>query len=232
MGIEIGDDRAGLGAEFAAEGVRIGFKREKIAVGAEDFVLVNGAFGDFREEQFPDAGRTAGPHGMDAAVPAIHVTNDADAFCGRSPDGEMSAGNASNGVEMRAKLFVGVEVAAFADEMKIEVREEKRKGVGIEDFKGFAGVGAELNFVAAGLWSGGLIGRPDGFEEAFWAKPNGVSNFCRRDDGILESDAGFGGPGNQETNGPAFRYGMRAENAEGIGVCSGEEGIGASVEIG
>ena len=154
---EIGDDRAGLGAEFAAKSVGIGFEREKVAVGAEDFVFVDGAFGDFGEKEFPDAGRAARTHGMDAAVPAIHYPDDADAFRGGRPDGEMSSGNPSDGVEMRAEFFVSVEVAAFADEMEIEVREEKREGVRIENFEGFAGVGAELDFVAAGLGGGGLI---------------------------------------------------------------------------
>ena len=72
MGIEIGDDRAGLGAKLAAEGVGIGFEREKISVGADDFVFVDSAFGDFGEEEFPDTGGAARTHGMDAAVPAIH----------------------------------------------------------------------------------------------------------------------------------------------------------------
>ena len=153
-------------------------------------------------------------------------------FAAGRPDGEVGSGDSSDGVEMRAEFFVGVEVAAFADEVEIEVGEEKRESVRIENFEGFAGVGAELNFVTAGLGGGGLIGRPDGFEEAFGTKFDGVGNFCRRDDGIFEGDAGFGGPGNQEANGPAFGDGMRAEDAEGIGVGSGEEGIGADVEVG
>jgi hypothetical protein len=186
MGIEIGDDRAGFGAEFAAEGVRIGLEREKISVGAENFVFVDGAFADFGEKEFPDAGRAAWTHGMHAAVPAIHNADDADAFCGGGPDGEVGSGNSSDGVEMRAEFFVGVEMAAFAEKVEIEIGEEKREGVRIENFERFAGVGAELNFIAAGLGSGGLIGWPDRLEEAFGAKFDGVGNFCRRDGGILE----------------------------------------------
>jgi len=232
MGIEIGDDRAGFGPEFAAESVRIGFEREKVSVRSEDFVFVHGAFGDFRNEKFPDAGRAARTHGMDAAVPAVHVADDADALCGGSPDGKVRAGDACDGMEMRAKFFVGGEVAAFADEVKIEVSEEKREGVGIENFERLISVTAALNFVATGFGSGGLIRWPDGFEEAFGAEFHGIGYFCGRDGGIFENDTGFLGPGNEEADSPAFGNRMRAEDVERIGVCCGEQGIGADVEIG
>ena len=232
MRIEIGDDRAGLGTKFAAEGVRIGFEREKISVGAENFVFVDGAFADFGEEKFPDAGRASRTHGMDATVPAVHIAYDADTFCCRGPDGEVGSGDASDGVEMRAEFFVSVEMTAFADEMQIEIGEEKRESVRIENFEGLIGVGAALNFVTARLGGGRLIGRPDGFEEAFGTEFDGVGNFGGRDDWILEDDAGFLGPGNEEANCPAFGYGMGAEDAEGIGVRSGKKRIGAGVEIG
>ncbi len=198
---------------------------------AEDFVFVDRAFGDFGEEEFPDAGRATRAHGMDTAVPAIHIADDADARRGRRPYGEMCAGDTGDSVKVCAEFFVGVKMAAFADEVEIEVGEEKREGVRIENLEGFT-VGAELNFVAAWLGGGRLVGRPDGFEEAFRTEFDAVGNFRRRHGGILEDDAGFGGPRNQETNRPAFRDGMRAEDAEGVGVGCGEEGIGADVEVG
>src|SRR5258706_532347 len=231
VGIKIGDDRAGFGAKLATEGVGIGFKREKNSVRAEDFVFVDRAFGDFGEEEFPDAGRATRAHGMDTAVPAIHIADDADARRGRRPYGEMCAGDTGDSVKVCAEFFVGVKMAAFADEVEIEVGEEKREGVRIENLEGFT-VGAELNFVAAWLGGGRLVGRPDGFEEAFRTEFDAVGNFRRRHGRILEDDAGFGGPRNQETNRPAFRGGMRAEDAEGVGVGCGEEGIGADVEVG
>ena len=123
-------------------------------------------------------------------------------------------------------------MAAFAHEVEIEVGEEKGEGVRIEEFEGIAGVGAALNFVAAGFGSGGLIGRPNGFEEAFGAEFDGVGNFCGRDNGIFEDDAGLGGPGDEEADGPASGNWMGAENAEGIGVLSGEQCVNAGVEVG
>jgi len=123
-------------------------------------------------------------------------------------------------------------MAAFAHEMEIEVGEEKGKGVGIEEFEGIAGVGAALNFVAAGFRGSGLIGRPDRFEQTLGTKFYGVGNLGGRDNGIFEHDAGFGGPGHEEADGPASGNWMGAENAEGIGVLSGEQSVNAGVEVG
>ena len=123
-------------------------------------------------------------------------------------------------------------MATFADEVEIEIVKEEWKSVGIENFERFAGVSAALNFVAARFWRGGLIRRPDGFEEALGPEFDGVGNFRRRDDGILEDDAGFGGPGNEKADGPAGGPWVRAEDAEGIGVCAGEKRVGAHVKIG
>ena len=130
------------------------------------------------------------------------------------------------------RIYKGTPDAALADEVEIEISEEKGEGVGIENFEQFAGVGAALNFVAAGFGRGGLIRRPDGLEESLGPEFNGVGNFCGRDDGILEDDAGFGGPGNEKPDGPSGGDRMRAENTEWVGVCAGEERVGAHVKIG
>ena len=123
-------------------------------------------------------------------------------------------------------------MAAFPDEMEIEIAQEEWKSVRVENFEGFTGVSAALNFVATRFRSGGLIGRPDRFEQAFGTKFYGVGNFCGRDNGIFEDDAGFGGPGDEEADGPASGNWMGAENAEGIGVLSGEQSVNAGVEVG
>jgi len=229
--LQIADHGAVIRAELAAKGVGIGFEREKISPRADNLVFVNGAFADFRKEKFPDAGRAARTHGMDASVPVIHVADDADAFGGRRPDGEVSTGDSRDGVKVRAKFFVGVKVTAFVHQVKVEVGEEKRESVRVKKFKRFAEMGAALDFVAARFGRSRLIGGPHGFEESLGTKFAGVGNFCRRDGRNLESDAGFGGPGNEKADGPAGENGMRAENAEGISILSGQEGIGAGIEF-
>jgi len=92
MVIEAGHDGAGIGAEFRAEGVGIGFEGKNVATGAYDFIFVDGAFGKLGDENFPKTGRAARAHGMDAAVPMIEVAHDADAFCAGSPNGEVNRG--------------------------------------------------------------------------------------------------------------------------------------------
>jgi len=214
------------------ESVRIGFQREEITVRADNFVFVNGAFAEFGEEEFPDAGRATRTHRMDAAIPVIHVADDADSARRGSPDRKMRSGYACDGVEMSAEFFVGVEMAAFANEVKIEIGKKEWKSVRVEDFERLAGLGAALNFVASGFGRGGLIRRPDGLEESLGPEFDGVGNFCGGDDGILEDDAGLGGPGNEKPDGPSGGDRMRAENTEWVGVCAGEERVGAHVKIG
>src|SRR2546423_2310559 len=115
------NDGAGVGAQLRAEGVGIGFERQKIAVRTENFVLVYGTIADFWKKQFPNAGRAARTHGMDATVPVVHVANNADAASCRRPDGEICASYACDSVEMGSELPVGVVMAALADEVKVEV---------------------------------------------------------------------------------------------------------------
>src|ERR1700719_3892443 len=114
MSMQVGYHRAGVGAQFALKGVWISFEGEKISVWTENLVFVDGACSDFGKKEFPDAGGAAGAHGMDATVPMVHVTDDADAPRGWRPDGEVSSGHAGDGLRMRTEFFVGVEVAAFA----------------------------------------------------------------------------------------------------------------------
>ncbi len=229
--MKVGDHRAGVGAQLGLESIGIGFEREKISVRAENFIFVHGAFAHFREKKFPDARRTAWTHGMNAAVPVIHIAHDTDAAGRGRPDGEVRSGHSRDRLEVRAKLFVSVEVAAFTEEMEIKIGEKERECVGIEDFEGFASVSATLNFVTAGFGSSRLIRRPHGFEEAFRARFYRIGNLCRRVGRILEHDAGFSGPRNKKSDGPSGGNWMGAENAKRIRILSGEKRIDACVKI-
>ena len=117
VGVEVDDDGAGRRAQFGAEGVGIGFEGQQVAVGADDFKFVDGAFAEFRHEEFPDAGAAAGAHRMDAAVPMVEVADHADALRVGSPDGEVDAADARERDDVRTELVVGVVVAAFAHEV-------------------------------------------------------------------------------------------------------------------
>lgn len=71
---------------------------------------------------------------MDAAVPMIEISDDADALRVGGPDGEVDAGDSGDFAEVRAELFVILEVSAFAEEVEVVVGEERREGEGIVGF--------------------------------------------------------------------------------------------------
>ena len=214
--IEARYDGAGVGAQFGAKGVGIGLQRKDVAVWTNYFVFVNRAFVLLREEDFPDARGAAGAHGMDAAVPAVEVANDADALCAGSPDCEVNAPNAFKCYDVSAEFLVSVVMAAFAHEVEIEFAQDHGKGIGIEDFKRVAEVCASLNFITARERRSGLVRWPSGFEEAFRTKFNRVGNFGRSESTAFnrrrfQRDGGFCGPGQKKAHRPVAVDGMRAE---------------------
>ncbi len=64
-------------------------------------------------------------HGMGVGVPAVEVADDGDALGVRGPDGEIGAGFAVDGDEMRAKLVVETVVAALVEEVEVHVGEQR-----------------------------------------------------------------------------------------------------------
>src|SRR6185437_25631 len=62
-------------------------------------------------------------HGIFLCVPAIEVSDNADAICGRRPDGERDTALAFVRDRVRAEFVVDTQVFAFAEEMEIEIAE-------------------------------------------------------------------------------------------------------------
>src|SRR5260370_13080638 len=100
----------------------MGVGGEYAAVGPDEFILVDGAFVELGEEDFPNARRAASAHGVDATVPAIEVANDTDAASAGSPNGEVNAVNAFEGNNVSAEFFVSVVVAACAPRIARQLR--------------------------------------------------------------------------------------------------------------
>src|SRR5712672_852489 len=123
---------------------------------------------------------------MNAAIPAIEVTDDADALRAGSPHRKVYALNAFDGDDMGAHLFVGVVMAAFAHEVQIKFGEDNGKGIRIEYFKRIAEMGAALDFVAAGSRRRELVRGPRSLEESLGTKLDGVTDFCRRKRGTFD----------------------------------------------
>src|SRR5260221_7375870 len=146
-------DGAGVWPEFRAETVRIGLQRQNVVLRAENLVFVNDAFGKFGHEEFPDAGGAARPHGIYAAVPAVEISDDADAPRIGSPNGEVNAGYAFKRFYMSAQFFVGIVVAAFAHQVEIEFREQVGGRVSVVRFPNVAVLVAKTQAIARRRWS-------------------------------------------------------------------------------
>ncbi len=230
MVVERSDYGTRIWAKLRVEGVGVGLERKDASVGTYDFIFVDGAFEKFREEKFPDAGGAPGTHGMNAAVPAVEIADNTHTRCAGGPDGEVDTPDSIDGFQMGAQFVVCVVMPALAHEMKIELGQQKRKGIGIVKLKRFASVPGTLNSVAAGRGSGGLAGRPGGFEETFGTELNGLGELCGSegcafDGGRPQRDGGLGGSGKKKPHDPSAGNGMGAEEGKGIRVATSENGI-------
>ncbi len=164
---------------------------------------------------------------MLAAVPTIEIADDADAAGRRSPDGEIHAGDTVDSFQVSTEFFVGVVMAAFGHQVKVEVAELEGEGVRIINFKRNAFVRAALNFITTRFGSSGLTRRPGCFEEAFGAEFDSVGDFCR----ILKGEICLVRPGKEKADGPSVFHGMRTEQRKGIGQARAEQCIDALVHL-
>ena len=223
-------DRTGVGAQFGAECVRIGFERQHGAVRADDFVFVDRAFVEFRDEEFPDARRAAGAHRIDAAIPVVEVADDADAARARRPYGKIDAAHSGDGFQVRAEFFVGVVVAAFAHEVQIKFAEKVREGVRVVLFEGLAGVKLIADAVVRGLRPIAIVFREGGLEETFVAA---FSRFDGADAGHL--DARGDRVRVEKSDHPATSRrrlgGLWTQQRKGVSISSAEESINLCFDL-
>ena len=69
--------------------------------------------------------------GMAAAVPVVEIADDAHAAGVRRPDGEVRAPHAIDFAELRAELLVAAEQLPFAEQVQVEIGEQRGKGIRI-----------------------------------------------------------------------------------------------------
>src|SRR5207302_7823117 len=85
------DDGRGVGWDLEIPAVRIGLMQQMSAA-RPNFALVAAAVAQLGDEDLPHAGSHQLAHRVDAAVPAIEVTDDADSLGVRRPHREVNAG--------------------------------------------------------------------------------------------------------------------------------------------
>ena len=100
---------------------------------ALDLELVNLAFAEIGNEDLPDSGGSAVPHGMPAAVPVIEVAGHADTLGVGRPDGEVNSAEAFMGSQVGPQPLVVAEMRALAQKVKVEIGEHRLESIGIDE---------------------------------------------------------------------------------------------------
>ena len=142
-------DGRGARAHFRGEGQRIRLQRQMLALRADDIEFVPVARRGVGNEQLPIA-LAAYAHRMPPCIPEIEIADDADPLrVGRQHD-EGHPLDAIQHQRMRAELVVKPLMGAFAQEIQVEIRQHRRKAVGIVEIDdGLAEAGAQ----AGTIWS-------------------------------------------------------------------------------
>ena len=123
-------DRSRLRPQLHATGEGIALDVD-FTIGRLDLELVEGAGGQSRHEELPHARRAARAHRVVPAIPAVEVADDADPPRGGGPDGETDAGTSVHAPQMGAELVIYVQVGALAEQVEVEVAQQRREGVRI-----------------------------------------------------------------------------------------------------
>src|SRR3712207_6089608 len=93
-GLRAGNDGCAAGSRLARSRHGIRLLRKKLAMRADQFVLVTFAGAETRNEQFPDPSLPAQAHGVAPAVPAVEVADHGDTPGIRRPNGKAHARHA------------------------------------------------------------------------------------------------------------------------------------------
>ena len=109
---------------------RVGLQRQLLAVRACNVELVAAADGDAGDEDFPVT-VAAHAHGVRTVVPVVEVADHADALRIRCEHHKSYAAHAFHRHRMRTELVVQILVAAFAEQIKVEIAQHRRKAVGV-----------------------------------------------------------------------------------------------------
>lgn len=93
--------------------------------------FVEGSWGEIRDKKLKHPAAAPGAHDMDSTIPAIEVADHAHPLSIRCPDRKAGPRNVIEGHRVGAEDAVNVVMAALAKEVKVKIREEGSKGVGV-----------------------------------------------------------------------------------------------------
>jgi hypothetical protein len=187
-----------------------------MAIGAEDLVLVDLAPPDAGDEDLPDAGGTAPPHGVAPPVPSVEVPHDRNAPRIWRPDGEGGARDALVLHRVRAEAAVELLVPALAEEVFVHLAQHRPEGVGV----------AKLPFVPGRVSQPEAIGLPllapleAAVEEAFGVDPLQIAERLALE--VHDRHLRRIGREDIDGDGPAV-FLVHAEHVEGVAVLAAQD---------
>ena len=124
-----GDDRGGRGAHFRLEAEGVGLERLHHAVGRNDFVFVDGAGAQMRDEDLPKAAVDALAHLALASVPLVEIADDRHARRVGRPNCENDAVRALVAGELRAEAAIELLVRPLDQQMVVERPQHRAESV-------------------------------------------------------------------------------------------------------
>ena len=137
MARRVGDDRGGAWRLLGLLGLRIGLQRQQLAVGAVDLVFVEVARPQPRHEQLPKAARRRGGRiGMRRPSQPLKSPTTLTALRIGRPDRKGHPLDAFVLDRMGAELAVAREMVAFAEQVKVELAQNRREAVDVVEFAG------------------------------------------------------------------------------------------------
>jgi hypothetical protein len=130
--VEVGHDRGRLRPHLGGKGDRIGLQRQHFAVLADNLVLVMVAHLRARHEDFPKT-VAAHPHGVPASIPEVEVADDAHTPGSGRENDEAHARGAFEHHRVGAELLVECGVGTLAEQVEVELAQDRREAIGILD---------------------------------------------------------------------------------------------------
>src|SRR5690606_5011161 len=124
-------DRGSLWTHLEVEAHWIRFGHGVRVVARLNFVFIQRAFAQARNEQLPDTAVDMETHRMPASVPMVKVANDTHALCTWGPHGKANATNTVKLSYMRSQFFVYMCVCALSHQVLVIIVEGLWKTVGI-----------------------------------------------------------------------------------------------------
>ena len=133
VAIQVVDHRRRPRPQLRAKRVRVGFLHPIVVELGPDLVLVAFPGREPRDEKLPDPDAWARPHRVAPPVPAVEVPDDADPLGVGRPHREQDPVDPAHRARVRAEHRVGAKQRPFAEEVQVEVAQDRPERVGIDD---------------------------------------------------------------------------------------------------